>query len=179
MRVAYVSQHALHHLEDHLDKTPNQYIRLRYGKGEDKEEAEKVSAREVWPRRAAPRRGGRGCRYQPKLNQTSRGSRSAVWRCGGGRCTPDTQPAAPRHPCLTAVLLTRHIHHWPPNVPRIALKQVTRVLSPEEEEAIKKQIWVIDGQNRVLEKLLGRRKKKKSFEYEIKWVGLSSIEFNR
>ncbi|KAG2423269.1 hypothetical protein HXX76_015419 [Chlamydomonas incerta] len=97
VRVAYVSQHALHHLEDHLDKTPNQYIRLRYGKGEDKEEAEKV----------------------------------------------------------------------------------TRVLSAEEEEAIKKQIWVIDGQNRVLEKLLGRRKKKKSFEYEIKWVGLSSIEFNR
>jgi hypothetical protein len=46
--------------------------------------------------------------------------------------------------------------------------QVTRVLTPEEEEAIKKQIWVIDGQNRVLEKLLGRRKKKKSFEYEIK-----------
>ncbi|KAG2447603.1 hypothetical protein HYH02_007524 [Chlamydomonas schloesseri] len=97
VRVAYVSQHALHHLEDHLDKTPNQYIRLRYGKGEDKEEAEKV----------------------------------------------------------------------------------TRVLTAEEEEAIKKQIWVIDGQNRVLEKLLGRRKKKKSFEYEVKWVGLSSIEFNR
>ncbi|GFR42452.1 hypothetical protein Agub_g3359 [Astrephomene gubernaculifera] len=97
VRVAYVSQHALHHLEDHLDLTPNQYIRKRYLKGEDREEEHKV----------------------------------------------------------------------------------TRVLTPEEEEAIKKQIWVIDGQNRVLEKLLGRRKKKKSFEYEIKWVGLSSIEFNR
>ncbi|GIL45196.1 hypothetical protein Vafri_2513 [Volvox africanus] len=97
VRVAYVSQHALHHLEDHLDMTPNQYIRKRYSKGEDKEDEHKV----------------------------------------------------------------------------------TRVLTPEEEEAIKKQIWVIDGQNRVLEKLLGRRKKKKSFEYEVKWVGLSSIEFNR
>ncbi|GLC54208.1 hypothetical protein PLESTB_000835000 [Pleodorina starrii] len=97
VRVAYVSQHALHHLEDHLDMTPNQYIRKRYSKGEDREEEHKV----------------------------------------------------------------------------------TRVLTPEEEEAIKKQIWVIDGQNRVLEKLLGRRKKKKSFEYEVKWVGLSSIEFNR
>ncbi|EFJ53037.1 hypothetical protein VOLCADRAFT_72263 [Volvox carteri f. nagariensis] len=97
VRVAYVSQHALHHLEDHLDMTPNQYIRKRYSKGEDKEEEQKV----------------------------------------------------------------------------------TRILTPEEEEAIKKQIWVIDGQNRVLEKLLGRRKKKKSFEYEVKWVGLSSIEFNR
>ncbi|KXZ51764.1 hypothetical protein GPECTOR_11g208 [Gonium pectorale] len=97
VRVAYVSQHALHHLEDHLDMTPNQYIRRRYQKGDDKEEEHKV----------------------------------------------------------------------------------TRVLTPEEEEAIKKQIWVIDGQNRVLDKLLGRRKKKKSFEYEVKWVGLSSIEFNR
>ncbi|KAG2490532.1 hypothetical protein HYH03_010927 [Edaphochlamys debaryana] len=97
VRVAYVSQHALHHLEDHLDMTPNQYIRRRYGKGEDREEAEKV----------------------------------------------------------------------------------TRVLTPEEEEAIRKQIWVIDGQNRVLDKLVSRRKKKKSFEYEVKWVGLSSIEFNR
>ncbi|PNH03367.1 [NU+] prion formation protein 1 [Tetrabaena socialis] len=97
VRVAYVSQHALHHLEDHLDVTPNQYVRRRYQKGEDREDEVKV----------------------------------------------------------------------------------TRVLTPEEEEAIKKQIWVIDGQNRVLEKLLGRRKKKKTFEYEIKWVGLSSIEFNR
>ncbi len=42
------------------------------------------------------------------------------------------------------------------------------MLTPEEEEAIRKQIWVIDGQNRVLDKLLGRRKKKKSFEYEVK-----------
>lgn len=42
MRVAYVSQHALHHLEDHLDMTPNQYIRRRYQKGEDKEDDSKV-----------------------------------------------------------------------------------------------------------------------------------------
>lgn len=42
-RVAYVAQHAFHHIEDHLDKTPNEYIRWRYENGEDKESLVKVS----------------------------------------------------------------------------------------------------------------------------------------
>jgi len=42
-RVAYVAQHAFHHIEAHLDKTPNEYIRWRYGNGEDKESLVKVS----------------------------------------------------------------------------------------------------------------------------------------
>jgi elongation factor 3 len=42
-RVAYVAQHAFHHIESHLDKTPNEYIRWRYGNGEDKESLVKVS----------------------------------------------------------------------------------------------------------------------------------------
>merc|ERR1712176_1553440 len=37
-RVAYVAQHAFHHIEDHLNKTPNEYIRWRFANGgEDKE----------------------------------------------------------------------------------------------------------------------------------------------
>eukprot|EP00184_Porphyridium_aerugineum_P002664 CAMPEP_0184693766 /NCGR_PEP_ID=MMETSP0313-20130426/1921_1 /TAXON_ID=2792 /ORGANISM="Porphyridium aerugineum, Strain SAG 1380-2" /LENGTH=1079 /DNA_ID=CAMNT_0027151929 /DNA_START=277 /DNA_END=3516 /DNA_ORIENTATION=+ len=36
-RVAYVAQHAFHHIESHLDKTPNQYIQWRYEYGDDKE----------------------------------------------------------------------------------------------------------------------------------------------
>merc|ERR1712127_187291 len=37
-RVAYVAQHAFHHIESHLTKTPNEYIRWRYANdGEDKE----------------------------------------------------------------------------------------------------------------------------------------------
>merc|ERR1712196_293385 len=36
-RVAYVAQHAFHHIENHLNKTPNEYIRWRYSGGEDKE----------------------------------------------------------------------------------------------------------------------------------------------
>jgi elongation factor 3 len=42
-RVAYVAQHAFHHIEDHLNKTPNEYIRWRYGNGDDKESLVKVS----------------------------------------------------------------------------------------------------------------------------------------
>ncbi len=42
-RVAYVAQHAFHHIEEHLNKTANEYIRWRYGNGEDKESLVKVS----------------------------------------------------------------------------------------------------------------------------------------
>jgi len=37
-RIAYVAQHAFHHIESHLNRTPNEYIRWRYAnEGEDKE----------------------------------------------------------------------------------------------------------------------------------------------
>jgi len=43
-RVAYMSQHAFHHIESHLGKTPNEYIRWRYANnGEDKESLVKTS----------------------------------------------------------------------------------------------------------------------------------------
>lgn len=37
MRMAYVAQHAFHHIENHLDITPNQYIQWRYANGQDLE----------------------------------------------------------------------------------------------------------------------------------------------
>jgi len=43
-RIAYVAQHAFHHIENHLNKTPNEYIRWRYAnQGEDKESLVKVT----------------------------------------------------------------------------------------------------------------------------------------
>jgi elongation factor 3 len=42
-RVAYVAQHAFHHIEKHLNKTPNEYIRWRYESGDDKETLVKES----------------------------------------------------------------------------------------------------------------------------------------
>ena len=44
-RVAYVAQHAFHHIENHLEKTPNEYIRWRYEYGSDKEGLEKVTGK--------------------------------------------------------------------------------------------------------------------------------------
>jgi len=43
-RFAYVAQHAFHHIEQHLEKSPNEYIRWRYEGGEDKEARRKVTA---------------------------------------------------------------------------------------------------------------------------------------
>lgn len=43
IRVGYVAQHAFHHLEMHLEKTPNQYIQWRYQGGQDREVLEKAT----------------------------------------------------------------------------------------------------------------------------------------
>lgn len=43
VRVAYLAQHAFHHIENHLQKTANEYIRWRYENGDDKESLVKVS----------------------------------------------------------------------------------------------------------------------------------------
>jgi elongation factor 3 len=37
MRLAYVAQHAFHHIEHHLEKTPNQYVQWRFAGNEDRE----------------------------------------------------------------------------------------------------------------------------------------------
>lgn len=42
-RVAYVAQHAFHHIEKHLTKTATQYLQWRYENGEDKEGLDKVT----------------------------------------------------------------------------------------------------------------------------------------
>ncbi|KAF9379023.1 translational elongation factor EF-1 alpha [Podila verticillata] len=92
LRVAYVAQHAFHHVEMHLTKTPNEYIRWRYQYGEDRELASKA----------------------------------------------------------------------------------TRQITPEEEAQMKKLIhWEINEkvEKVQVEDLYGRRKAKRSFEYEVQWVG--------
>jgi elongation factor 3 len=43
LRMAYVAQHAFHHIEQHLNKTPNEYIRWRYQNGDDKEAMNKIT----------------------------------------------------------------------------------------------------------------------------------------
>ena len=46
LRVAYVAQHAFHHLEKHLNKTPTQYILWRFAGNEDKENLSKLEETE-------------------------------------------------------------------------------------------------------------------------------------
>merc|ERR1719336_1942140 len=42
-RVAYMSQHAFHHIEAHLDKSATQYIMQRFAGGEDNESLENLA----------------------------------------------------------------------------------------------------------------------------------------
>jgi len=44
-RVGYIAQHAFHHIENHLDKTANEYICWRYRNGNDREELVKVTTK--------------------------------------------------------------------------------------------------------------------------------------
>jgi elongation factor 3 len=43
VRIAYVAQHAFHHIEEHLDMTPSEYIQWRFAGGDDKEAEDKAS----------------------------------------------------------------------------------------------------------------------------------------
>ncbi|KAI0766466.1 P-loop containing nucleoside triphosphate hydrolase protein [Irpex lacteus] len=43
LRIGYVSQHATHHIERHLEKTPIQYIQWRFQDGHDREVLEKTT----------------------------------------------------------------------------------------------------------------------------------------
>ena len=36
------------------------------------------------------------------------------------------------------------------------------------------QVWIIDKQNRILDKIVGRRKKRRSYEYEVRSYELKS-----
>lgn len=89
IRVGYVAQHAFHHLEEHLEKTPNQYIQWRYQGGQDREVCEKA----------------------------------------------------------------------------------TRKLTAEDLAQMDVPIVGANGEQRRLEDIIGRQKLKKTFQYEVKWVG--------
>jgi elongation factor 3 len=91
LRIGYIKQHALEHVEMHLEKTPNQYLQWRYANGDDRE---------------------------------------------------------------------------------VYMKQ-TRILSDADKAQMDKLVDLKDGKGgRRIEAIMGRQKWKKSFQYEIKWVGM-------
>lgn len=90
LRIGYIKQHALEHVEMHMEKTPNQYLQWRYANGDDRE---------------------------------------------------------------------------------VLMKQ-TRILTAEDKAQMEKDIDIGDGRGpKRIEALIGRQKYKKSFQYEVKWVG--------
>ncbi|KAL8690097.1 MAG: hypothetical protein Q9218_004383 [Villophora microphyllina] len=91
LRIGYIKQHALEHVEMHMEKTPNQYLQWRYANGDDRE---------------------------------------------------------------------------------VLMKQ-TRILSEEDKVQMNKFVDLGDGKgDRRIENLMGRQKYKKTFQYEVKWVGM-------
>jgi elongation factor 3 len=93
--IGYVAQHAFHHIDNHLDKTPLEYMLWRYQTGEDLEEMQKAN----------------------------------------------------------------------------------RQISEEEAQKMKDgSLIVIEGQKRLLDEILARKKLKQSYEYEVSLKGLSSSE---
>jgi len=93
--IGYVAQHAFHHIDNHLDKTPLEYMLWRYQTGEDLEEMQKAN----------------------------------------------------------------------------------RQISEEEAQKMKDgSLIVIEGQKRILDEILARKKLKQSYEYEVSLKGLSSSE---
>jgi len=43
LRIAYVAQHSFHHVEQHLDSSPVDYMKWRFADGVDREDAEKIA----------------------------------------------------------------------------------------------------------------------------------------
>ncbi|KAH9935812.1 P-loop containing nucleoside triphosphate hydrolase protein [Amylocystis lapponica] len=93
--IGYVAQHAFHHIDNHLDKTPLEYMLWRYQTGEDLEEMMKDS----------------------------------------------------------------------------------RKITEEEEKKMKDgSIVVVEGQKRLIDEIVARKKLKQSYEYEVSFKGMSSSE---
>ncbi|KAL8938717.1 MAG: hypothetical protein Q9211_003075 [Gyalolechia sp. 1 TL-2023] len=91
LRIGYIKQHALEHVEMHMEKTPNQYLQWRYANGDDRE---------------------------------------------------------------------------------VLLKQ-TRILSEADKAQMNRFVDLGDGTGeRRVEALMGRQKWKKTFQYEVKWIGM-------
>ncbi|KAH0584513.1 Elongation factor 3 [Termitomyces sp. J132] len=93
--IGYVAQHAFHHIDNHLDKTPLEYMLWRYQTGEDLEEMQKAS----------------------------------------------------------------------------------RQISEEEAQKMKDgSIVIVEGQKRIIDEIVARKKLKQSYEYEVSFKALSSSE---
>ena len=95
LRIAYVAQHAFHHIEEHLDSTPSEYMWWRFGDGEDREAKEKVTRKITAEEQAArdvaiargervvdylnSRRMGKNKEYEYEIAWVGQSSRENKW----------------------------------------------------------------------------------------------------
>ena len=94
-----------------------------------------------------------------------------------------------KHPNLRVAMMAQHaFHHLEQHLEKTACQYIrwryqdghdreitekaTRKMSAEETEQMKVPIVSQTGEKRVIEYIVGRSKLKKSYQYEIKWVGL-------
>jgi elongation factor 3 len=94
-----------------------------------------------------------------------------------------------RHPNLRISTLHQHaFHHIEQHLEKTAVQYITwrfldghdreisematRKVSQEEKNQMDKPITALTGEKRKIEYIVGRQKLKKSFQYEIKWVGM-------
>ena len=83
------------------------------------------------------------------------------------------------NPCGPAVLLLLLLplfrlplhSHAPSAAPLLATSPARALQMKEEEEKKMGEVKVVDGVKRVVDKLLGRRKLKRGYEYEVQWKG--------
>jgi energy-coupling factor transporter ATP-binding protein EcfA2 len=197
LRIAYIAQHAFHHLEAHLTATPVQYIIRRYEHGEDEEEAEKVlpclslftchflsacylrpaclllfpdvRSSLFWKTLRTPVCRNRDGWFTGCLPHVFDAS-NAKSRQGG--CQGFGAPRAIRSGSKAAT--NKLLESW---VVHSVLVQVFRKMTDEEKKAL--QTFEIDGMPRQVDEIKSRRKKKGDFQYEVSWKNLPSIKYNK
>lgn len=147
LRMAYVAQHAFHHLEEHLDTTPLKYMFKRFGLGTDQ------------VRHAA-------------LTRHIRDGRNSIWVLSvasqGPAVCSDCLCQLPVHVCgpaLTKLLAPPSSPPPPPCHPRLTLQEdshkVDRQAEDDEKKKMAEAYWMFDGHPRKFREILSRRKKKK------------------
>ncbi len=137
----------------HLEKTPNEYIRWRYAIGEDRENLSKVT-RKV------------SSSHPSHLPAAVADAYLRTVLLVGRPCVCHV---------LLPVLLQLTLRRCGPGMDAEHVAVVQQI-SDEELAKMQQQFKMEDGTKRVLDKLVARRKLKKQYEYEVQWKGFDPTQ---
>lgn len=178
MRVAYVAQHAFHHIDQHLDKTPNEYIRWRYEIGEDRENLSKVNRQVCIPASLLPDPSLCDCSFANATKYVLNifGSvpfihiNQGVLDHGYSLYVVHQMNWSVQQNNYRAGLYKERITVW---LSMSSLAVLWHQVTEEEKLKMQAQHKMEDGTKRVVDKLISRRKMKKTYEYEVQWQNSS------